>query len=166
MFMPPSSGSATLDTSGSAASASRVTGVVERTDVGGESAGSLASEHQERVLDDEAGVAESPLSGTSRATASGSGAYDASAGNDESTEPAEPVDAQDEFRERYQLSGVVHSEGSSVVLLSDRTSNTTRRILSDTKVDGWIVKDAGPNFAVFGKDDSEVRLLLNETWQP
>lgn len=85
------------------------------------------------------------------------------------TEPAAVVSdsevAEDpgaRFKRKWQLSGVAHSEGTSVVLLTDRENHATHRINPDSAVDGWIVTDAGPNFAVFAQGDTNVRLGLTE----
>lgn len=71
-------------------------------------------------------------------------------------------DVRAQFREKWQLSGVAQSDGDSIVLLSQRDDATTHRIRTGTELDGWTVKDAGPDYAVFARNDSEVRLVLHE----
>jgi chromosome partitioning protein len=62
----------------------------------------------------------------------------------------------------WELSGVVQWEGTSMLILSDRHDRTTRRISRDADLDGWIVRDAGPDYAVFAQNGEEVRLVLHE----
>ena len=47
-------------------------------------------------------------------------------------------------------------------MLNDREEEATVRLSSDGNLDGWKVKDAGPNYAVLVQGDDEVRLFLNE----
>jgi hypothetical protein len=47
-------------------------------------------------------------------------------------------------------------------MLSDRQDHTTVRLTDDNDLDGWVVKESGPDFAVLGYEGDEVRLLLNE----
>jgi chromosome partitioning protein len=72
------------------------------------------------------------------------------------------VSAGKKLKDKWQLSGVVHRSGSSVLVLRDRVENTSRRINDDVDLDGWIVRDFGPDYAVFVQDGEEVRLALNE----
>jgi len=78
--------------------------------------------------------------------------------------PEEPpvLSARDQLREQWELSGVVQWEGSSVLILSDRYDNTTRKISKDAGLDGWTVRDSGPDYAVFAQNGEEVRLVLHE----
>jgi hypothetical protein len=79
------------------------------------------------------------------------------------SDPAPQVaSVQDQFRNKWQLSGVAHSHGESVVLLSERGEQKTHRIRAGHELDGWLVKAAGPNYAVFTLDDHEVRLVLSD----
>ena len=93
-----------------------------------------------------------------------------------SIEPAEPTEfvieklpekslalsAGARFKQKWQLSGVAHWDGPSVVILQDRIDYTTRRINGDVDLNGWIVRDSGPDYAVFAQNGEEVRLVLNE----
>jgi chromosome partitioning protein len=78
--------------------------------------------------------------------------------------PDEPimVDAGDKLRQKWQLSGIVKSDGTSVILLSDRHDRSTRRVSTKDDLDGWTVMDAGSNYAVFHQGGEKVRLVLNE----
>lgn len=72
------------------------------------------------------------------------------------------VSARDQLRQQWELSGVVQWEGSSVLILSDRYDHSTRKISTDTDLDGWTVRDSGPDYAVFAQNGEEVRLVLHE----
>jgi chromosome partitioning protein len=72
------------------------------------------------------------------------------------------VSAGKKLKDKWQLSGVAHRGGSSVLILRDRVENTSRRISDDVDLDGWIVRDFGPDYAVFAQNGEEVRLVLNE----
>jgi len=74
----------------------------------------------------------------------------------------EPVPAGAALRDRWQLTGVVSANGDRVLMLNDREEQATVRLSSDGNLDGWEVKDAGPNYAVLVQGDDEVRLVLNE----
>jgi chromosome partitioning protein len=78
--------------------------------------------------------------------------------------PDEPimVDAGDKLRQKWQLSGIVKSDGTSVILLSDRHDRSTRRVSTKDDLEGWTVMDAGSNYAVFHQGGEKVRLVLNE----
>jgi len=78
--------------------------------------------------------------------------------------PDEPVmvDAGDKLRQKWQLSGVVKIGGDSVMILSDRHDDSSRRVSAKDDLDGWAVVDAGSNYAVFSQGGEEVRLVLNE----
>ncbi len=76
-------------------------------------------------------------------------------------EPEEALlndDLPDQFRQKWQLSGVARSEGDSVLLLSQRDDRTTHRIRAGNDFDGWRVSDAGADYAIFTQNDNEVRL--------
>ena len=72
------------------------------------------------------------------------------------------VSAGKKLKDKWQLSGVAHRDGSSVLILRDRVENTSRRIHDDVDLDGWIVRDFGSDYAVFAQNGEEVRLVLNE----
>ena len=75
---------------------------------------------------------------------------------------AEPsiVNAGDELKRKWELSGIVQWGGSSVLMLYDRYDFTTRRVGAGVDLDGWIVTDTGPDYAVFARNGEEVRLGL------
>jgi hypothetical protein len=73
-----------------------------------------------------------------------------------------PVSAGSRLKKRWQLSGIAHRDGSSVLILRDRIEHTSRRINDDVDLDGWIVRDTGPDYALFARNGEEVRLVLNE----
>ena len=72
------------------------------------------------------------------------------------------ISAPDKLRQKWELSGVVQWEGTSMLILSDRHDRTTRRISRDADLDGWTVRDSGPDYAVFAQNGEEVRLVLHE----
>lgn len=74
----------------------------------------------------------------------------------------EPIPAGDALQDRWQLTGVVSANGARVIMLNDRQDDATVRLGSDGTLDGWSVKDAGPDYAVLVQGDDEVRLVLNE----
>lgn len=69
------------------------------------------------------------------------------------------VSASAKLKQKWQLSGVAHGEGSSMLILQDRFEHTTRRINESVGLDGWIVSDSGPDYAVFAQNGEEVRLV-------
>jgi chromosome partitioning protein len=73
-----------------------------------------------------------------------------------------PVSAGSRLKKRWQLSGIAHRDGSSVLILRDRIEHTSRRINDDVDLDGWIVRDTGLDYALFARNGEEVRLVLNE----
>lgn len=79
----------------------------------------------------------------------------------ESEEP-DPLRTPDTLRRKWQLSGVVQSGGAHVVLLTDPSDSSTRTVTAEIDVDGWLVKDAGRDFAVLAKNGEEVRLQLSK----
>jgi chromosome partitioning protein len=81
---------------------------------------------------------------------------------EELTKESLVVSAGEELRDKWQLSGVAHRGGSSVLILRDRLEQSSRRINDDADLDGWIVKEFGPDYAVFAQNGKEVRLVLNE----
>ena len=66
------------------------------------------------------------------------------------------------MQDRWQLTGVVSANGARVLMLNDREQEATVRLSSDGNLDGWAVKDAGPDYAVLVQGDDEVRLVLND----
>ncbi len=76
-------------------------------------------------------------------------------------EPAE-VSKADALQQRWQLTGVVSANGARVLMLSDREEAGTVHLSGDGNLDGWTVKDAGPNFAVLIQGEEEVRLVLHD----
>jgi len=70
--------------------------------------------------------------------------------------------AAEELKEKWSLSGVAYQADASVLILRDRVEETFRRIRNSADLDGWSVKDSGPDYAVFARDGEEVRLVLNE----
>ena len=81
---------------------------------------------------------------------------------EEPPEKSLAVGASATLRQKWQLSGVAHGEGSNVLILKDRFEHTTQLINEGVDLDGWVVKDSGPNYAVFVQNGEEVRLVLNE----
>ena len=77
-------------------------------------------------------------------------------------EEAPAVSAAEAMQERWQLTGVVRANGARVLMLNDRQASGSVRLTGDDDLDGWTVKDAGPNFAVLVQGEDEVRLVLNE----
>jgi chromosome partitioning protein len=76
----------------------------------------------------------------------------------------EPVQdsAADELRDRWQLTGVVSANGERVLVLNHRHEAATVRLQSDGSLDGWSVKDAGPDYAVLVQGEDEVHFALNQ----
>ncbi len=72
------------------------------------------------------------------------------------------VSAGEGLKDKWQLNGVTHWAGSSVLILRDRLEQTSLSINDYADLDGWIVKDIGPDYAVFAQNGEEVRLVLNE----
>lgn len=89
------------------------------------------------------------------------------------TAPDEPVDVDipeesqelssgDALRNNWQLSGIAKAGGSNILMLSNRSDNTTRRVSEDVDLDGWTVTDAGRDYAVLVQNGEQVRMVLNE----
>ena len=74
----------------------------------------------------------------------------------------EPVAAGTALQDRWQLTGIVSANGARVLMLNDREEEATVRLSTDGNLDGWAVKDAGPDYAVLVQGDDEVRLRLND----
>ncbi|MDH3577284.1 MAG: ParA family protein [Gammaproteobacteria bacterium] len=89
------------------------------------------------------------------------------------TAPDEPVEVDireesqefssgDALKNNWQLSGIAKTGGSNILMLSNRSDNTTRRVSEDLDLDGWTVTDAGRDYAVLVQNGEQVRLVLNE----
>ena len=89
------------------------------------------------------------------------------------TTPDEPVDVDtpeesqevrlgDTLRNNWQLSGIAKAGRSNILMLSNRSDNTTRRVSEDLDLDGWTVTDAGRDYAVLVRNGEQVRMVLNE----
>jgi chromosome partitioning protein len=76
-------------------------------------------------------------------------------------EPPEST-ARGTLQERWQLTGVVSANGDRVFMLNDREEDATVHLSSDGDLDGWTIKDSGPDFAVLVQGEDEIRLVLNE----
>jgi len=75
----------------------------------------------------------------------------------------EPTATQvDEPGPRWRLAGVVQSGGARVLVLNDRSSDTTVNLSIDREFDGWSVADSGSDFAVLRQGSREIRLGLNQ----
>jgi len=74
----------------------------------------------------------------------------------------EPLSTGEALKEKWELSGVAQAGPNNVVILRDRANLTTRRVTSDIDMEGWLVTEAGHNFAVLAHDDEEIRFELNE----
>ena len=72
------------------------------------------------------------------------------------------VTASEELRRKWQLDGIARVGDSSVVIVSDRQGQNTRRIRTGDDLEGWTVADSGANFAVFSQEGEEARLVLND----
>jgi chromosome partitioning protein len=77
-------------------------------------------------------------------------------------ESSEQRSAGEALQERWQLTGVVSANGANVVMLSDREERRTVRLSDSSDLDGWAIKESGPNYAVLVQGEDEVRLVLNE----
>jgi chromosome partitioning protein len=65
------------------------------------------------------------------------------------------------LQQKWQLSAVVRQGRDYAVLLTDRSGLSTRKVTTEVDVDGWLVEDAGPSFAVLAKAGEQVRLQLS-----
>jgi hypothetical protein len=74
-----------------------------------------------------------------------------------------PSTAAETLRQKWRLSGVAMTGGEPVVFLTDRSGLATRRVTADRDVDGWLVTDAGQNYAVLALDGEEIRLKLDDS---
>ena len=80
-------------------------------------------------------------------------------------EAGAPVDAGHE-EARWQLTGVVQSNGERLLLLYDRQREEGVMLRIDDDVDGWTVAESGSDFAVLQNEERVVRLALNEAAMP
>lgn len=76
---------------------------------------------------------------------------------------SEPTAIQvDEPGSRWHLAGVVQGGGARVLVLNDRSNDTTVNLSTDREFDGWSVADSGSDYAVLRQGSREIRLGLNE----
>lgn len=75
---------------------------------------------------------------------------------------AESEAPQADRTDRWQLRGVAQAEEDRAVLLTDPTDSSSETATNTRDIDGWLVKEAGRDFAVLVKENREVRLKLNE----
>lgn len=73
-----------------------------------------------------------------------------------------PVSPGEALQERWQLTGVVSANGARVLILNDRHKQETVRLKSDGELNGWAVKESGPNYAVLVQGSDKVRMVLNQ----
>ena len=73
-----------------------------------------------------------------------------------------PASSGEALQERWQLTGVVSANGARVLILNDRQNQETVRVDSDGELDGWAVKESGPNYAVLVQGNDKVRMVLNQ----
>ena len=78
----------------------------------------------------------------------------------EAVEPA--LSPGEEVKQRWQLSGIAQAGDASVVILKDRNDQTTHQVITGAEIDGWVMAEAGRDFAVLTQDGERVRLDLNE----
>ena len=77
-------------------------------------------------------------------------------------EESQELSSGDALRNNWQLSGIAKAGGSNILTLSNRSDNTTRRVSEDLDLDGWLVTDAGRDYAVLVQNGEQVRMTLNE----
>lgn len=70
--------------------------------------------------------------------------------------------ADESLAERWQLTGVVRANGESVIILADRRERKTVNLAHGAVLDGWVVTESGPDFAVLAQDGEQVRLQLKD----
>jgi chromosome partitioning protein len=73
-----------------------------------------------------------------------------------------PRDASAELRDKWQVSGIVQTGQSSVLLIKERNGSETRQVGVNGEFDGWTVKQMGEDFAVVTHNGEEVRLILSK----
>lgn len=73
-----------------------------------------------------------------------------------------PGDASAALRDKWQVSGIVQTGQSSVLLIKERNGNETRQVGVNGEFDGWTVKQMGEDFAVVTHNGEEVRLILSK----
>jgi chromosome partitioning protein len=99
-----------------------------------------------------------PAQAIERHAASGGPAESAEAGGpDEQSPPLE-----ENLADRWQLTGVIHANGESVIVLADRRDEQTVSLSQGGELDGWVVTESGPDFAVLAQDGEQIRMRLNE----
>jgi len=67
------------------------------------------------------------------------------------------------IKKKWQLDGVAKIGDEKIVILRDQQDNSTRQVVTGQDVDGWIISDAGADYAVLALDGAEVRLDLEFT---
>ena len=77
-------------------------------------------------------------------------------------EEPDPISPGQALQERWQLTGVVSANGARVLILNDRQNQETVRVDSDGELNGWTVKESGPNYAVLVQGSDKVRMVLNQ----
>lgn len=75
---------------------------------------------------------------------------------------AESPEPSSDRTDRWELRGVAQAEEDRAVLLTDPADSSSETATNTREVDGWLVKEAGRDFAVLVKEDREIRLRLNE----
>ena len=81
---------------------------------------------------------------------------------DEPQDESQIVHAGDELKQKWQLSGIATVDGTSTLILSDRSDNTTQYVSAGVDLDGWTIMDSGSNYAIFAQNGEQVRLDLDE----
>ena len=64
--------------------------------------------------------------------------------------------------DRWQLTGVVRANGESILVLASREDDHTVNLVPGDRLDGWVVTESGPDFAVLAQKGEQVRLQLSE----
>jgi chromosome partitioning protein len=77
-------------------------------------------------------------------------------------EESQALSSGETLKENWQLSGIAKADGSNILMLSNRSDHTTRRVSEDLDLDGWTVTDAGRDYAVLAQNGEQVRMVLNE----
>jgi chromosome partitioning protein len=68
----------------------------------------------------------------------------------------------DSLGDRWQLTGVVRANGESILVLASRQDEHTVNLVPGGELDGWVVTESGPDFAILAQNGEEVRLQLVE----
>lgn len=67
----------------------------------------------------------------------------------------------DKFIQKWRLSGVAVTDGKPVVMLTRSSGSTTKLVSGNDRIDGWRIKEAASNLAVFEKNGEEARLKIS-----